>query len=152
MPTYEYQCQNCGLRFDGRASMQDHMKPVACKSCGEDSPRHLPDAVGGVFNQETDGLPKPQNTGVSQIDVVADRAIGASAKLGWAQVRDRNSRKRTILRDTPGAEGEDLSRTPDGDYRVLSSDERGVHDRANAINSKAMETLHPVPEEKSDPA
>jgi len=142
MPTYEYQCQNCGLRFEARASMHDYQKPAKCKDCGEDAPRHLPEGVGGVFNQETDGLPRPQNTGVSAIDVVADRAIGASAKKGWAHVRERVTRKRGILRDNPGVEPEDLSRTPDGDYRILSPEERGVHERANAINSKAIKTLY----------
>ena len=142
MPTYEYQCQNCGLRFEALASMQDYMKPVKCKGCGKDALRHLPEGVGGVFNQETDGLPQPQNTGVSAIDVVADRAIGASAKKGWAHVRDRVTRKRGILRDNPEAAPEDLSRTPDGDYRILAPEERGVHERANAINSKAMKHLY----------
>ncbi len=150
MPTYEYQCQECGLRFEARASMKDHQKPVKCKGCGEEAPRHLSPDVGGVFNQETDGLPQPQNTGVSAIDTVADRAIGASAKAGWAHVRKRVARKRGILRDNPEAEPEDLSRTPDGDYKVLDPEARGVHERANAINSKAMETLRP--REESDPA
>lgn len=142
MPTYEYQCQNCGLRFEGRGSMKDHMQSIPCKSCGEDAPRNIPTQVGGVFNQKTDGLPQPQNTGVSQIDVVADRAIGESAKKGWAHVRNRVTRKRQILRDNPDKGGKDLSRTPDGDYRILDQDERGVHDRANAINNKAMTTLY----------
>lgn len=130
--------------------MKDHMKPAKCKGCGEDAPRHMPEGVGGVFNQETDGLPKPQNTGVSAIDVVADRAIGASAKKGWAHIRNRVARKRGILRDNPDVKPEELSRTPDGDYRVLSKDERGVHERAHAINNLALSTLHPLPE-KSDP-
>jgi len=152
MPTYEYQCQHCGLRFEAKASMKGHMNPIKCQDCGEEAPRHLPDGVTGVFNQETDGLPKPQNTGVSQIDVVADRAIGASAKKGWAHVRDRVARKRSILRDNPHVEPEDLSRTPDGDYKILSPEERGVHERANAINSKAMTTLRSLREKESDSA
>jgi len=149
MPTYEYQCQNCGLRFEATGSMKAHMEPVKCRSCGEDAPRHLPQGVGGVFNQETDGLPQPQNTGVSSIDVVADRAIGASAKKGWAAVRERVARKRGILRDNPEVDPEDLSRLPDGDYRVLSKEERGVHDRANNINSLAMKTFRERVREKA---
>jgi len=97
----------------------------------------IPEDVTGSFHQDVSG-PVPQNTGVSQYDLEADRAIGASAQQGWEVADQRLQEKRTILGHHPEASGYDLSRNPDGTYRVLTAEERAVHDRALAINDKAM--------------
>ena len=139
MPTYEFQCE-CGLRFESFAAMVDYQKPQKCPECGKDAPRHIPLDVQGVIQQEVTG-PTPQNTGVSQIDTHIDRVIGQSAHQGWDVVGRRVEEKRQVLRRNPGTDGRTLSRNPDGSYSVLPPDERGIHERANVINSLAMKNL-----------
>lgn len=139
MPTYKWQCK-CGLRFEGIASMRDHQKPKKCPDCGADAQRMLPDDVSGVFNQDVTG-PVPQNTGISQLDAHIDRVIGKSADQGRKVHEKRTKVKEQILASNPGTTPEDLSRNPDGSYRVLTPEERAVHDRAVTIDSLAMKTL-----------
>jgi putative FmdB family regulatory protein len=141
MPTYIYQCK-CGVRFEAVASMKDHQKPKECPSCKAQAPRVIPDEVAGVFNKDVTG-PVPQNTGLASLDAHIDRVIGVSAKRGWDEHEKRLRLKKRVLDGNPGASPEALSRNPDGSYRPLSPDERGVHERANAINSLAMKTLRP---------
>ena len=138
MALYEYQCE-CGVRFEATAPMKDHDKPQLCPACGLQAPRHLPDGVEGVFQQEVVGS-GPQNTGISQIDAHIDRVIGQSARQGWQVVEERVAEKRRIVREQK-VDGRNLSRNPDGTYRILAPEERGVHDRALAINSMAMTTV-----------
>jgi putative FmdB family regulatory protein len=33
MPTYEYNCQDCGAHFEALRSMKDSDSPIACKEC-----------------------------------------------------------------------------------------------------------------------
>lgn len=139
MPRFDYQCV-CGLMFEGYAPMADSMESKDCPDCGKAADRAMPDNVEGSFEQDVSG-PVPQNTGVSQIDAVADRAIGKAARQGW-EVADRRVRdKRRVIADTPGATGHDLSRNPDGSYRVMTPEEKGVHDRSQKIHGKAMTEL-----------
>ena len=139
MPTYKWQCE-CGLRFEGIAPMKDHQKPKKCPDCGAEAQRVVPDEVAGVFNQDVTG-PVPQNTGLSQYDAHVDRVIGKSADQGRKVQEIRRKVKGQVLNSNPGVTPEDLSLNPDGTYRVLTPEERGVHERANTINSLAMKTL-----------
>ena len=139
MPVYIYQC-DCGLRFEASASMKNYKLPKPCPSCGKQAQRHLPEDVNGVFNQDLTG-PVPQNTGVSQLDAHIDRVIGQSARKGWEVHNQRVSDKRQILRENPNVTGYDLSKNPDGSYKVLAPEERKVHERANSINSLAMKNI-----------
>lgn len=139
MPSYQFQCE-CGVRFEARAKMSVAQEPKPCPQCGQQAARLMPQGIKGVFKQTAKG-PAPQNTGVHGFDAHVDRVIGDSARQGWEHHMGRLSDKRQILRDNPQAEGEDLSRQPDGSYQIMGKDERGVHERANAINSAAMSTL-----------
>ena len=40
MPLYDYDCDGCGP-FETRASMRDYQQPMACPSCGKESPRMI---------------------------------------------------------------------------------------------------------------
>lgn len=137
MPTYEYQC-SCGVQFDAQAKMQDRTKPKPCPRCGDDANPMLPSTVQGHFKKDVTG-PVPQNTGIHDLDTHIDRVIGQSAAQGRAVIEDRVRRKREVLRDNPGVDGHALSRTPDGDYRILGPEEKAVHDRTLAIHNKAMD-------------
>lgn len=137
MPTYEYQCSTCGLKFDGHAKLADREKPKACSSCGEQAVPLVPSQVQGHFNHQVTG-PVPQNTGIHDLDTHIDRVIGQSARQGHEVIRERVKDKQDVLASNPEATGHDLSRNPDGTYRVMKPEERGVHDRAQNIHKAAM--------------
>lgn len=100
----------------------------------------MPSNVHGVFHQPVTG-PGPQNTGIASLDVHIDRVIGQSAAQGWEQVEQRVKEKRQLVAE--GAPADAISRNPDGSYRVMAPEERGVFQRANQINDKANRTLRP---------
>jgi putative FmdB family regulatory protein len=33
MPVYEYECKDCGVKFDAMRSMKDADSPINCESC-----------------------------------------------------------------------------------------------------------------------
>ena len=101
--------------------------------------RDMPEGVKGVFNQDVSG-PTPQNTGIHSLDVHVDRVIGKSAEQGWAAEAARQQEKRRVLRAT-GAKTADLSLNPDGTYRVMTPEEKGVQLRATEINLRAQKAL-----------
>jgi len=117
--------------------MQDAKKAHKCSACGEDASRWLPENVSSTFNHKLEGV-GPQNTGVQSLDVDYDRVIGESALQGWTVQRERYRDKVETITQEPQIQGEDLSRNPDGSYRVLSENEKGIHQRANKINSLAI--------------
>lgn len=137
MPTQEYQCL-CGLKFDGHAKLGDHSKPKECPACGQMAPSVVPSQVQGHFRKDVTG-PMPQNTGIQGLDAHIDRTIGQSAKQGWDVAERRVADKKQVLAANPGATGYDLSKQPDGSYRVLEPEERAVHERSQAIHGAAMD-------------
>lgn len=137
MPTYEYQC-SCGLKFEGAAKLANRSNPKRCPSCDLEAPPVVPSQVQGHFHKEVTG-PGPQNTGIQGLDIHIDRVIGQSAKQGWDVAVSRVKDKQQVLADNPGSTGRDLSRNEDGSYRVLTPQERGTHERSQAIHSAAME-------------
>ena len=149
MPIYTYQCA-CGLRFERNVPMSDRAVPVSCTDCGAEASRLVPDDITGVFKLETNG-PGPQNTGVSQMDAVADRAIGVDAEKGWKVVEKRQGVKSKILTQNPGVGRGDLSRQPDGSYKILAPEEKQVQKRALGINNLAMKLLQQREGEISPP-
>ena len=136
---YSYQC-SCGIRFDASAAMKDHAVPQPCPDCKKLAPRHVPAGVNGTFHLETVGV-GPQNTGVSELDRNLDRVVGEDAKKGWAAIDVRDKVKRETLRSNPGATNYDLSKNPDGTYRVMAPAEKAAHARAFTINHMANRHL-----------
>lgn len=138
MPTYEYLC-GCGVLFERylRVSKRDDLQK--CPDCGKMIGRKAPSCVRGFIHQEVSGA-KPQNTGVSAVDAVPDRAIGQDAARRWEFIKGRVAKKRGVMHEL-GVPGELLSRTPDGEYDALSPTEHEIHGRAQAINNKAMDFL-----------
>jgi len=120
--------------------MAKHADPKECPECGEMAQRVMPETVNGVFGQEVSG-PVPQNTGVDSIDAHIDRVIGQSAEQGRKAHIDRVNTKKSLLRDNPGATGKDITRTAEGEFRLMSSEERKARETALSINNQAMNTI-----------
>ncbi len=89
-----------------------------------------------MFNLTTSGV-GPQNTGVTELDANLDRVVGQDAKMGWAAIEGRDKVKNETLRANPGATSLDLSKNPDGSYRVMTPAEKRAHARAFTINAMA---------------
>lgn len=139
MPTYVYQC-DCGLQFEAVCSRDTAKNPKPCKACGALAPQCLPTSISGVFKATAQGV-GPQNTGVHSFDTNYDRVIGQSAQQGWSVIERRVADKKELLKNNDGSVPEDVSRNLDGSYRLLDSNEKGVHQRALSINSAIMQKL-----------
>ena len=136
MPTYEYICE-CGVQFDGRASVADRKKPKTCPDCGEAAERVPPSMVSGQFKKDVDGA-GPQNTGIHDLDTHIDRVLGQSAVQGWRVVENRVRDKQAVMA-AEGVDGHHVRRNPDGSYGVIKPEEEAVHKRVLKIHKKAGE-------------
>lgn len=83
----------------------------------------------------------PSNIGVSSVDHNVDRLAGRRSRQQWEHVEERQAHKKGVLRQHPGATGFDLSATPDGDYRVMQSEERKVKDNFRQFHNKKLVEL-----------
>ena len=135
IPIHEFQCYECGLKFEKLFRAVHEGTTYPCKNCGEEA-KKLISQVNHTFAHVPTG-PVPQNTGVSQLDHKADRIIGRDAEERWKAIEARQKYKQQKIADE-SASGFDLSRTPDGDYRVMDSWERGMSERARSLHNEAM--------------
>jgi len=139
MPVYEFQCKNCGLRFEASANVENSEKPKKC-DCGEMAERIVPEKLNFHFDPKTEGI-GPQNTGISEVDYGVDRAVATDAEKKWDDIEARNAVKRALLRDNPGMTKEDLSREPDGTYEVMEKGLKESAGRVRTVNNVAMQLL-----------
>lgn len=152
MPSYDFQCP-CGLRFEKFAKVPDRDKPVSCPDCNAKAKRLMPANIVGVMEFETSG-PVPQNTGIESVDYDADRVIGKAAQVGWEFQEKRLAQKRALLRANPGSDPHDLSKLPDGNYRVLPSGagkQLQALSRAGAAQAPRDNSIVVDPRDKRDP-
>lgn len=119
MPIQKFEC-GCGLQFE-RSTVK---RVFNCPSCNTEVKAKLPSRINGQLSVKVDG-PTPQNTGTS-IDTDYDRVIAQSAKQGWAKVRQRYEHKKELLRLNPGSTGDDITRTPEGEWKIRPSQETKV--------------------------
>lgn len=129
MPRYEYQCE-CGMKFEKSVTFANREVPQTCPSCKEKSVPLISRDVNFSFNQKITS-PKPPNTGISAYDHKVDRAIGASAEHGWAVHEERTAQKRQLLRENPNSEYGHISRTTEGEYRIMGEGETQEVDNRN---------------------
>lgn len=141
MPSYSYLC-SCGVLFEAHVQVSKHKDPQKCPACGEKAPRQMPETLTGHFNKDVSG-PVPQNTGIQDLDNHIDRVIGKSAAQGMAVIEKRQAEKRAFIREQGLENGKRVARCPDGSLDVNSPDEQAFAERANRINSRAMQTLRP---------
>lgn len=141
MPIYEYQCEDCGLSFEKMKAMSKFDEPEACPECAAPNAKKLVSATNFTFAHQVVGGPRPQNTGVHSIDYNADRVIGRDAEQRWRTISERQKHKREVIQSNPGATGFDLSRTHDGDYRVMKPEERRAAETARSVHRTAMNAI-----------
>ena len=132
MPLYVYQCGSCGLRFEKRVGMAERASQKC--DCGQTAQQAMPTDVGFTFNQPTSGI-TPQNTGIASLDASFDRVIAQDAAQKWEAVNKRDAHKRAVLRENPNATKADLSKNPDGSYRVMKQEERAMSEKARTIDA-----------------
>jgi putative FmdB family regulatory protein len=137
---YEYSCDECGLQFEEMKPMSKSDEPEVCPECGETA-RKLVSAVNHTFAHIPVGGPRPQNTGVHSIDYKADTVIGRDAEAKWKLISERQKHKKGIIQSTPGASGHDLSRTHEGDYRVMAPEERRAAETARKVHRTAISAI-----------
>ncbi|OHD25547.1 MAG: hypothetical protein A2Y38_13055 [Spirochaetes bacterium GWB1_59_5] len=137
MPVFEWQCQDCGLRFEAFVSREKREEPHVCPQCDALATPAVPSDISGVFNHDVSG-PGPQNTGIQSLDADYDRVIGQHAKQSWTVIEQRVQEKRRVMA-TQGVPGEQLSRNLDGSYSPLAPEEKAVLDRGLAIHHAAMD-------------
>lgn len=150
MPMYEYLCESCGLKFDKLRKMSESDAPQACLECGTPA-RKLVSASNHAFSHpasQTRGV-APPNTGTSD-DYNFDKAIGRDATRRWEGISQRMDRKRSVIKENPGATGYDLSRNHDGSYRVMSAQERTASESGRALGAKVQQAIQA--EKKNDPS
>jgi hypothetical protein len=130
MPFYRFQCLACGLEFQSRVQAGSTSCP--CSGCGAEAQKDLPKKVNVGFSVrvETQG---PTTTGYAGMDYNADRAIGEYSKGKWGEIANRQKDKISYLQQS-GATGFDLSRNPDGTYRVMSPEERAASERSRKFH------------------
>ena len=78
---------------------------------------------------------------MNSFDANVDRVIGDHAKTSYEHISKRHARKREILRDNPGVAGQDLSRTGEQDYRIMTKNERVAAETARNLNGEAMDMI-----------
>ena len=120
-------------------ALRKAQEAVSCPSCAVEVFAVL-SAPEFAFASQTTGI-GPQNTGVSGLDHVVDRAIGRDAELQWSAVAARHDRKLKVLAENPENEGKDLSRTFDDDYRVMTPDQRKAAETARGLHHEAQKQI-----------
>lgn len=141
MPIYEYECQSCGLRFEKMRKMADSDNPIGCPECAAGETRKMVTAANHTFAHTPVGGPRPQNTGVHSIDYSADQVIGRASEAAWKTIGERQKHKKGVLSSNPGATGHDLSRTHEGDYRIMKPEERKASETGRALHKQAMQAI-----------
>lgn len=141
MPVYEYLCEECGLKFDRIRKMSESDASQPCLDCGQ-AARKLVSATNHTFvhsASQTRGM-APPNTGTSD-DYNFDKVIGRDAAKRWEGFAQRQDRKREVLRNNPGSTGYDLSRKPDGSYRVMGQQERVASEAGRSIGAEVQRAI-----------
>lgn len=142
MPIYEYTCQDCGLGFEKMKRMSASDEPEACPACKAPDAKKLVSVVNHAFvfpASQMRGM-APPNTGTS-IDYNADKVIGRDAEAKRKLIAERQAHKRKVIQDNPGSTGFDLSKTHDGDYRVMKPEERKAAETARGVHRTAMTAI-----------
>lgn len=145
IPLFEFQCNECGLRFEKFRRQRPDETP--CPSCGK-AAGQIPSAPGVTWQvgdpeyvDHQIGRIEPENIGVSAIDHSVDRITGQRSRELWASIQGRQDEKMDVIRGNPGATGHDLSIIPEGGYRLMESRERKIKDYVREGHRRKLQEL-----------
>lgn len=138
MPIFKYHCQSCGSQFGAMQPTQGAKESLSCRRCGKSASRQLSTA-SFKFAHRPDS-PAPQNTGASSVDHDVDVVIGRSAAQNLAEFQQRQDYKRRVIAAN-NTTGDHLSRLDDGEYFVMSEQERVAAKKARLQNQEAMHRI-----------
>jgi putative FmdB family regulatory protein len=153
MPVYEFQCEECGLRFEKLFRSVSTNPEVSCSACGKPAQK-LVSAASFQFAHTPVGGPRPQNTGVHALDYNADRIIGRDAEMRWKAVEKRKALKEKVAsahhKEGGKAFGMDhvvRDSSSESGYRTMGEEERKyVNDHRNT----AFEVAKAAAKKKDD--
>jgi hypothetical protein len=111
------------------------MASTPCTECGKEVTRSLPKTVNAAVSGG--GADLRRDTGLSGVDYNFDRAVGESSKKNWKGISMRQ-RDKIDLVQSQGVTGWDLSRNPDGSYRVMKPEERAASERSREFHFKVV--------------
>lgn len=138
MPIFKYHCQSCGLRFGSLQPATGAKESLGCKRCGETAGRVI--SASGFKFAHRPGAPAPQNTGASSVDHDVDVVIGRSAKQNLREFQKRQDYKRRVIAANETT-GDHLSRLDDGEYFVMSDQQRVAAKKARLQNQEATRRI-----------
>lgn len=139
MAVFEYGCPLCGLRKE-KLFRKTPPDTISCPACNADAPRLLSD-FGFAFGSGK----VPGNTGVDSLDSSIDKIVGRDADSRWESVKDRNSRKNRLKRETNAP----IRMNSEGEYETMSDTEvqrfKNLHKENHAAveRYKALRTKKP---------
>lgn len=111
---------------------------LSCKKCGKNASRQV-SAANFKFGHRPDA-PAPQNTGASSVDHDVDVVIGRSANMQLREYQKRSDYKRRVI-DANNTTGDHLSRLEDGEYFVMTEQERIAAKKARLYNQEAVRRI-----------
>lgn len=146
MPTYEYYCQTCNVKFDElliqKQEIEEFQDFYPCPTCGELSPR-VPSVINFQFKGNAEGDPtKLGNSGVHDLDYPSmDKAVGRSANRRWKQINERKAKRDAARRELGTNVISTNGLDTDGAVRPVSPDvaknrEIGIKSFKRALKSK----------------
>jgi len=138
LPIFKYHCSDCGLRFQSMQPKTAAKETLPCKKCRGRASRQV-SAANFKFGHRPDA-PAPQNTGASSVDHDVDVVIGRSAQANLRVYQDRQDYKRRVI-DANNTTGDHLSRLDDGDYFVMTEQQRIAAKKARLQNQEAMKRI-----------
>jgi putative FmdB family regulatory protein len=138
LPIFKYHCSSCGLQFGSMQSKTAAKDTLPCKKCGSSASRKV-SAANFKFGHRPDA-PGPQNTGASSIDHDVDVVIGRSAKTNLREYQKRADYKRRVIAAN-NTTGDHLSRLDDGEYFVMTEQERVAAKKARLKHQAAMKRI-----------
>jgi hypothetical protein len=98
-------------------------------------------AVGGFkMAARPTGL-GPQNTGASSVDHDVDMVVGRDSALRLNEMNKRQEHKKRVMHANHLPDGERLSRLSDGDYFVMTEEEKVAAKRARKLNQEAQKLI-----------
>jgi hypothetical protein len=120
-------------------SSLDH---VPCKKCGKDAQKVLI-SHGSVTSGHIPDIPGPQNTGASLVDHEVDWVIATESRMRLKEMQIRSDYKRRKA-DAAKVSGHYLSRLSEGDYFVMTEEERLAAKRARLLHQDAIREMNKI--------